>query len=338
MLVKLSEQADNDEEYQKLISAILNDFNKHSMKCDYVRQFFKMKNDLSIENGLVLRGCQIVIPPSAIKDVVSKLHQSHQGVEKTKRRVRQTVFWPGYSNDIKNAVDSCHACQYYRPSPPPEPLVQENMPSRAFKMVTTDLFQHGGAYYLIYADRFTGFPLIERFPNSPSASDLVESIRRLFSLTGAPNVLRSDQGPQYSSQVMQDFLESWSVKWKPSSPHHPQSNGHAEVSVKITKYLLAKVGGKINSDEFQAGLLELRNGPREDGLSPAQRLFGHPLRSQVPANWRSFTQEWQISADKADHHRLESEAKRKFYFDRSSAPLDPIPVGSSVIIQDPVTK
>lgn len=76
-------------------------------------------------------------------------------------------------------------------------------------MVTTDLFQHGGAYYMIYVDRFTGFPLIERFPNSPSASDVIESISRLFPLTEKPNVRRSDRGPQNSSQVKYDFLKNW---------------------------------------------------------------------------------------------------------------------------------
>ena len=70
-----------------------------------------------------------------------------------------------------------------------------------------------------------------------------------------------------------------------SSPHYPQSNGHAEAAVKAMKSLLKKSSpsGHINSDEFQRGLLEWRNTPSSDGQSPAQILLGRQLRSDIPS-------------------------------------------------------
>lgn len=60
-----------------------------------------------------------------------------------------------------------------------------------------------------------------------------------------------------------------------------QSNGHAEVTVKSMKRLVAKTE-TMESDEFLQGLLEFRNTPRSDGRSPAQIVFGHAVRSRVP--------------------------------------------------------
>jgi transposase InsO family protein len=78
---------------------------------------------------------------------------------------------------------------------------------------------------------------------------------------GMPNVLLTDNGPQFASEAMQTFLKFWGISWTPSSPRYPQNNGHAESMVKNLKYLLAKTGGGIGSEDFLVGLLEYRNTP-----------------------------------------------------------------------------
>ena len=61
----------------------------------------------------------------------------------------------------------------------------------------------------------------------------------------------------------------------------PQSNGRAEVAVRITKRLLEDHVGPdvcIDSDSLVVALLQLRNTPdRESNLSAAEVLFGRQL-------------------------------------------------------------
>ena len=101
---------------------------------------------------------------------------------------------------------------------------------------------------------------------------------------------RSDGGPQFASRQFNQFLERCGVSAAPSTPHYHQSNGHAEAAVKAIKKLIATttVKGGLDDENFQRGLLEYRNNHRAGGLSPAQILFGHPLRSVVPAHRHSF--------------------------------------------------
>ncbi len=71
----------------------------------------------------------------------------------------------------------------------------------------------------------------------------------------------------------------------PSSPHYPQSNGVAESSLKMLKYLIVKIfetEGSLVIEELDNGLLEMRNIPNENGLSAAQMAFGQDLRSVIP--------------------------------------------------------
>ena len=128
---------------------------------------------------------------------------------------------------------------------------------------------------------------------------------------GTPNVVRSDNGPQFEARKTQDFFKNWNITWRPSSPHNPQSNGHAETMVKNVKYLIIKNEGKFDTDECQKGLLELRNAPKEDGLSPAQRLFGRPLRSDLPMHWKEYDEKWLKMFEKADCNQIKIKNRRR---------------------------
>ena len=135
-----------------------------------------------------------------------------------------------------------------------------------------------------------------------SSRHLISALRDTFSSTLVPSVLRSDGGPQFAAKRTRDFLARWGVTQVLSSPHYPQSNGHAEAAVKSVKRLIEKTTerGELDDDAFARGLLELRNSPRADGRSAAQVLFGHPLQSPVPAHHRAFAAEWKTAADVCD--------------------------------------
>ena len=56
------------------------------------RPYFNYREELVLEDGIVLKGTRLVIPAQMRKDTLHQLHRSHMGVEATKHRVRDTVF------------------------------------------------------------------------------------------------------------------------------------------------------------------------------------------------------------------------------------------------------
>jgi len=117
----------------------------------------------------------------------------------------------------------------------------------------------------------------------------------------------SDQGPQFTSKIFQDFSKEWGFQHITSSPRYPQSNGKIEATVKSMKKLIEAswTGARLDEGKLARALLQYRNTPsRRDGLSPAQKLFGRPVQDMLPAHHRAFAPEWQCSAEEADKKAL----------------------------------
>ena len=64
------------------------------------------------------------------------------------------------------------------------------------------------------------------------------------------------------------------------SPHYHQSNGLAERSIQTVKQTLNKA--KLNSEDHFLAMLSLNSQSDQNGTSPAEKLFGHKLRTTLP--------------------------------------------------------
>jgi len=189
-----------DPVYQQLISRVTSGFpsSKSNLPTDLL-PYWKVQEDLTHDHGLVLYRHRIVVPATIRKEILSRLHSSHRGIETTKRRAAQTVWWPGITNDIATTIEACSACQTLQPSLQKEPVMREQAPTRPFESVSADLFSHAGKSYLVYADRYSGWSEVHSYQGDTSSRATIRAFRKLFGQLGVPTRLRTDGGPQFSS-------------------------------------------------------------------------------------------------------------------------------------------
>ena len=86
--------------------------------------------------------------------------------------------------------------------------------------------------------------------------------------TVSPETFVSDNGPQYTSGMFEDFAKECEFQHVTSSPYFPQANGEAERAVETVKSLLRKC-----EDPYKA-LLMYHSTPLEVGYSPSELLRG----------------------------------------------------------------
>ena len=204
-------------------------------------------------------------------------------------RAQTIVYWPGMSLDIEEGRSRCRTCHRNAPSYTRLPPTAPNLPSTPFQMIYADYFQLKGKHFLVIGDRLSGWTevvKVETGKEYSGAKGLCRALRQLFVRFGVPEEISSDGGPEFVAGETLDFLSRWGTSHRLSSAYYPQSNGRAEVAVKLIKRLLEdnmREDGSLDTDKIVRALLQQRNTPDRDcELSPAEILFGRRLRDSLP--------------------------------------------------------
>ena len=251
---------------------------RRMLPCE-IHTFWNYREDLSMENGLITKGARLIIPSTLRRKVLEQIHEGHLGIEKCMLKARDSVFWPGISNEIRKTVQKCGICQASSKAAKPVGNVSD-VPPHTWHTLGTDLFYWNKIDYLVIEDYFSKYLIIRRLPNS-SSHVVIKELGLVFTELGRPFVLRSDNGPCYSSREFHNFLSFYQVDHVTSSPHHPQSNGFAEALVGIAKKLMEKSvkEGKL----WNYGLLQYRTTPISSTLpAPLEMLTGRKPHSNLP--------------------------------------------------------
>ena len=80
-----------------------------------LRPYFDVRDTLSHQNGIILKGERIVIPASLRDTTKKRSHSAHLGYDSMMRRARDTIFWPGMAKEVRQLAENCEACQQYKP-------------------------------------------------------------------------------------------------------------------------------------------------------------------------------------------------------------------------------
>jgi transposase InsO family protein len=343
-LQRIEEEMKRDVIMGMLTKLIIEGFPDHKERLDMsLHEYWKIRDKLSVVDDTILYGCERVVIPKALrKEILQELHAAHQRVERALARARQCVYWPGLENDVRNVIGTCKECALYGQSQQKEPLIQDEPPTRPGEAIAMDLFHHSGKEYLVITDKFSGWPDIYEFRgnNGVSTEQVTKAILQWAKTLGVPNRITSDNGPQFKSNEFREFCGKWGICHDPSSPYHHIANGYAEAAVKSMKALVKKIcpGKSISTSAFFHAMLEYRNTPRKDGLSPAQRIFGRPTRTRLPLHPVTFHRSIQDLIRKADRKavQLRSEIKKKY--DITAKTLSILEVGDIVRVQHQTTK
>ena len=298
------------------------------------RPYFDLRDELVVRDVLVFKGSHLVVPTSMRKELMSVAHSTHIGTEGCLRRVRECLFWPRIASDVKDNVSKCDVCLAYRTSQTKEPLLQHEVISQPWAKVAADLCESNGCPLLVVSNYSSNFIEVSRL-HTITTKAMVRELKTIFARFGMPEILVTDNGPQFASKEFEAFAKSWSFNHAITSPRYPHSNGKAENAVRTVKCLFQKCK-ESGVSEFQA-LLDCRNTPTEGmATSPVQRLMGCRCHTLLPTSECLL----RPSCSLRDDVRATSGKKRrqKEYYDRHAKPLPNVSPGEMVRMRLPGQK
>ena len=198
-----------------------------------------------IEDGILILGESNVYVPN--DDRLRTLLLSEFGVEKTVEKLKRFWFWPGMVRDVEDYVASCSVCQKTKHGTAKPPgLLQPIRAKHPWHIITLDFVGKfapgrltGNTMCLVLVDKFSKYVVLESVPETVNAEQTADVLlKRVITQFGVPEIVISDRGPQFSSEVWQRVLKLLGSQAALASAHHPQTDGQSERAIQTLLRLI----------------------------------------------------------------------------------------------------
>jgi hypothetical protein len=273
------------------------DFIKGIIKCLKERSTPPVRTALSdwtLDDGIILFKNKVFVPNNRDirRSIIAETHESpvsgHPGHLKMLYLLKERFYWPGMAIMTKQFIDGCAVCQQMKTNthPTAAPLMPiKSHAHRPFQQVTMDFItdlpiSNGFDSIFIVVDQGLSKGVIlcpcNKTINAEGTIKLY--IDNVFIQYGLPDVIISDRGPQFASNVFNGIFDAIGVKHRMSTAYHPQTDGQTEhYNQELEAYLCIYCAYKPDEWSNKLSLAQFAHNARTHEAikqSPFQLMYG----------------------------------------------------------------
>ena len=220
-------------------------------------------------------------------DVIKRAHIStgHGGRDRMTKELNKK-----YVNVTREAIDLfkslCFECQRKRKRPAVKGVVVKPILTNEFSsrgqvdlIDMQSLPQGQFKWIMVYQDHLTKFCILNAL-TSKRAAEVAHRLLDIFLLFGAPHILQSDNGSEFTAQIVEELKVIWpQLIIVHGKPRHPQSQGSVERANGDIKDMLCAWMHDNNTNDWSLGIkfVQLqKNTSHHAGINraPYKALFG----------------------------------------------------------------
>ena len=300
-----------------------------------LHRYQQIFEELTVVDGLVVRGEQLIVPQALQAEVIQLAHEGHQGQDKTLQLLRQSVWFPNMGAMVREFVETCLPCQAAQARTETEPLKPTEFPAGPWQELHADYKGPiGKEYYLhVLIDQYSKFPVVQ-VVKSTSWEHLKPGLEEAFAIHGIPERITTDGGPPYSGHEFARYCERMGVEHHTTTPEDAQANGFAEAFVKILVKLVhtALVERRDPRKMVSSYLMAYRATPHKvTGRSPAELLFNRRIRTKLPG--LKVQQDGDMDREVRERHQKEKEKQKSYADEKRKARTKVVRPGDQIMIQ-----
>ena len=304
----------------------------------------------------------MVLPQKFRGKVMRMAHEGsgHLGARKVKGLLKQRFIWPGMGLEVVAHCRSCEVCQKCaKPRARSVPLMEREVLSEPFEVMAFDLVgpfpKSKGGYRFV----LTAICMSSKWPEAiplkfQTARAVATGMVEIFSRTGIPLQLLTDQGSQFLGSLVTHLCRDLRIDRVRTAPYHPECNGVVERMHGTLNPMLTKASrlGLDWVEQLPFAMFALRSAPsRDSSFSPYQLVYGHRVRTPLDIlhqGWAELsfkeleTGEWadwlvdrlEIWHDLQRERGKEASKKRKCQYDKGTVDRK-LEVGDLVLCRVP---
>ena len=298
----------------------------------------------------------ITPPEDARSNLLLEAHlNGHFGADAIVNELHSQGFhWVNLKLDALNTVAKCPECQRFnigKHGYSPLRRITADAPGDHWAIDLADLnvtTPSGNNYVLVMVDIFSRFCILRAIPDK-TALTIAKQLVDVFNLVGWPKVLQSDNGSEFSNELVRLMVQHSGVDHRLVTPWYPRSNGVAEKWVHTMKSVIVKrlQGQKQDWDLFLSSAQLAINSKHASlhGSRPFSLMF-----ARQPNVWQDYTETelGDVEAARTSDRRIEEMEKviipaiaeriqnlhkiQGKSFNKNNRILPDFPIGSKVMI------
>eukprot|EP00253_Pinus_taeda_P020082 PITA_20082 len=280
-----------------------------------------------ISNELFKRGPDLVIRrcvrEDEIPDILKECHDEPCGGQFADKRTTYKIlslgyYWPSLFKDAKQYVKRCDSCQRVgKPTLSNKMGLQPYVLIEPFEKWALDFIgpinppSKQRKYILVCTDYVTKWVEAKALFSANEHSIISFLYEDIFTRFGVPREIVTDQGGQFTSNLVEKLMEEYKVKHRKSTPYHPQANGQVESTNKVLEGIITKIIHLHRRDwaeRLPEALWAYRTTWRNTiGHSPYEPLYGKEVLLPIEFQVKTFKMAVQLGMDlsEAQKHRME---------------------------------
>lgn len=214
---------------------------------------------------------RVCVPREQRLNVIRENHDEksscHFGRYKTTEKIKSVYYWPSMNVDIANYVKNCETCKLIKPfnqttTPPAGNTVEY---SRPWRVIATDIVGYfplsnkGNRFLIVAVDLFTKFTIIKAVRNvtAKTVTDFIE--KEVILKYACPEVIVSDNGVQYKSEVFKEMMRSHGIKHWLTANYFPQANPTECANKTVGNALKSFILSELNHRNWDVHVEEIAN-------------------------------------------------------------------------------
>ena len=231
-------------------------------------ELWTKREELAMSNGVLFKRWkpsnrvnevwQAVVPKSMHQEILYQLHDAptsggHFAVEKTLARIRQRFWWLFMRSNVERHIENCDSCAARSTAgKTPRAELQSTQVFNSFKVISADILgpvtlasKSQAKYILVISDLYTKYVVTVPLRDTTAATVANAIVEEWIMRYGAPDVLHTDRGTNFNSDLMQDICRLFMIDKTRTTPYHPQGNRQVErfnrvIADTISKYCAEK--------------------------------------------------------------------------------------------------
>lgn len=325
-IVEIQKESEKDESFLAVKEAMEN-----GKWTELSNPFKAFLTELCFQDHILLRGTRMCMPAALQGRAMELAHEGHPGMTQMKRRLRSKSWWPKMDQQIEQFVKQCAGCTLVSAPPPPEPMKRTELPSQPWQHLAMDFLGPlpSGHHILVVIDYYSRYFEIEIMTRIDSKAT-IGRLKIMFARHGFPSTITADNGRQFVSQEMKDYLELNNIQLISTIPFWPQMNGEVERQNRsLLKRLIISQNTKGDwREELYKYLHMYRSTPHSTTLrTPSELLFNRNIRDKIP----SIQQPLEADSELTDRDKLKKQEGKEYVDRKRRAVVSEIQTGDQVI-------